>query len=206
MAASGRPRVKGAAGKGEFRYRLHIDPSPVKLAKELGGLGEDFGDWKPVWRELRSDLADGLRKVFDQKGRPLDAGMWPPDDRAYVQRKTRKGFPSSQLIRTGRTIDQVTSPTRGVLSMRKSALVFGAKGPHVRAIQFGFRRRRATRFVADEKAPRGALRMTRARKTAARPFVGWSDWMKERFEERMNDHTRKMLAALSKKLSALGAK
>lgn len=194
-----RRRKRGAGEHSSFRQRIFIDPSPVKIAKILGGLGTEFEDWKPVWREVRHVLANGLKQVYLQEGAPLDAGRWPPQDTTYLNRKRREGWGLEPLIRTGKTIAQAISPTRGVLSRRKNALVFGVKGPQVRAIQFGFR---LTRYVSTPGRAETRIRRSRVR---GRPFVGWSDVMRSRTFDLMNKYARRKLDELSARLNRLGA-
>jgi hypothetical protein len=181
-------RRGGQAGKGEFRIRIRIDPSPAAVAKILGGLGDEFDDLRPVWRDLRVDLARGIQQNIDQRGVPLDAGRWPGPVHRYVSRKLREGYGGRELVRTGALVAAATSPTRGVLAMRKNALTFGVRQPGARAVHFGY-----TRSVG--------LRIRR--RVRGRPFMGWNEAMRAAVDQRISEFTSLRLRQVAERMNSL---
>lgn len=168
-----------------FKYQIKIDPSPVKLAALIGGLGKEFNDWRPAWRRLAPHMAAGIAENFQTQGGAIGES-WPPLTDRYVTRKARGGGGRATLVLSGKLLAEATSP-QGVVSMTGIALRFGTSIPYSRAMNFGF----------TPKGGRGGV--------PRRPFMGWNQNMKDAALEAMNDHASDLLDRAAKRIDELRA-
>jgi hypothetical protein len=165
-------------GKGDFRFRIRANPSPAAISKILGGLGEEFSDWRPAWQRMVPTLADGILENIDTRGASLGE-TWPAERDRYVRRKARQGFGRMELYRTGTLVSQL-SPASGVRRMGRRSVSFGTKVPYGRAVNFG------------RNGARG------------RRFMGWSPRMKTAAEMVMHEHAQALLSKAAARIASLG--
>lgn len=170
-------RGTSTSGKGDYRVKFVVDPSPLAMAKVIGGLGKEFSDWRPAWRRLVPHLAAGIRQNIDSRGSTLSR-PWPATHPRYAQRKARRGFGRIDLVLSGKLVAEATSPN-SVVSMTPRRVSFGTQLPYARAVQFG----------------KG--------KKSGRSFMGWNSRMLQHAREIMNDHAATLIARASDRISRL---
>lgn len=168
-----RSRSGSEKGRGDFRLRLTTTPSPEQIAREFRRLGDEFDDWKPAWRALAPGLAQGLAANIASRG-ALIGNRWRPIRPKYARRKARKGWGATDLVVTGRTVAQATSPTEGVISLTKRQVKFGVRSVYARKLQFG----------------------------RNRWFVGWNDGMQAAAIEAMTMHAESLLRLAAQRMNA----
>lgn len=167
-------RGTSSSGKGDFRRRFVVNPSPVALSKILGGLGPEFRDWRPAWRRLVPVIASGIAENISSRGASIGV-PWAPVDARYARRKASEGKGRLDLFVTGWLIDDVTSPD-SVVALTPRRLSFGTQtNPYARAVNFAGRKR----------------------------FMGWNQRMEIGAALIMDDHARALIAKASARIAAL---
>lgn len=123
-------------------FRIEIDPSPKKLASLFGDrVPKLMKDYRPAWRQLLPVLAQEMSKTIESEGKNLGV-RWAPLKRGTVARKKRAGQSGAALQGTGRLLAQVSSKTKGKVSLTRTKVVFGPNKDSYKFIQnFGSRRR-----------------------------------------------------------------
>jgi phage gpG-like protein len=172
-----------ASGKGDFKLRLRVNPSPAAIARVLGELGKDFRDYRPVWRLLAPIIAYGMAQSIQARGAALGES-WPQESRAYARRKAREGKGRVELAVSGKLIADMTS-AGSVLGISARRLTFGTRLPYARAVNFGF-------------TTKGGKTQIRARK-----FAGWTEYMKRGAAELFDIFAKERLKEASAAIASL---
>jgi len=167
-------------GKGAFSYRIEVDPSPIKIARILGGLGKEYKNWRPAFVRMAPVLLDGLADNIKSKGGNLDE-KWDPPNEEYQRRKSRLGHGRTDLVVSGKLLEEVTQQSSNSVRMTGKSLSVGTSLPYAPAVNFG----------------RHANRIGR------RVFMGWSLRMKADSIRIMNEHSRMLLDRAAQKMNAL---
>lgn len=165
-----RRRVAGS----DLRFSITIDPSPAAMARFTRDGAGGLGDWRPLFRAMVPILRSELRSNFLGRGNKLDP--WPTPSEAYAARKAREGFGSTDMVRTGETLEQLTGPP---LSMTKTTLTMGVHTPQARSLQWGNRKAGIKR----------------------RAIVGWTPRMQRAALEAANNLASKRLQAAARQLA-----
>lgn len=168
-------------GKGEFAYRITIDPSPLKLARILGGLGKDFKNWKPAFQKIAPAIVAGIGANIRSRGAALGMRWKPVDsDSPYLRRKVREGFGRAELVATGALMREITTASRSSLNITARSLRYGTSLPYAPAVNFG--------------RQGGSFKRGRQTGIKARWFMGWNDAMKASAIRELNTHAHELLS------------
>jgi phage gpG-like protein len=73
-----------------------------QLLRNLRGVKETMGDWKPAFDKTARDLKRVFANdVFSSKGRAVEEN-WPPLKPQYLAQKRAQGFSDQPLVKTGK--------------------------------------------------------------------------------------------------------
>lgn len=73
-----------------------------QLLRNLRGISETMGSWKPAFKTVAKDLKDVFANdVFDTEGRAIEEN-WDKLKPKYLAQKRRDGYSSETLVRTGK--------------------------------------------------------------------------------------------------------
>lgn len=73
-----------------------------QLSRNLRGIQESMGDWKPAFKKTASELKKVFSNdVFTSKGRAVGEN-WPPLKPTYLAEKREQGFAGGTLVKTGK--------------------------------------------------------------------------------------------------------
>lgn len=72
-----------------------------QLSRNLRGISETMGDWKPAFTKIAKDLKDVYANdVFKTKGGAIGEN-WPPLKPSYLAAKRKAGYSAQPLVKTG---------------------------------------------------------------------------------------------------------
>jgi hypothetical protein len=184
----------GQRGKGDWGFKIEVNPPIHQLAAAYAAVGIDVGDFKPAWSRLAPRLAAEIRHILDSNGSAMGPGVpWPPLDPKYLNRRRNEGFGSTPLLRTGRLRGQITSATNGIQKFDKKRLSFGAELRYARAVFFGFKSAaRVGGTKVNKSGLTGGDRYVGAKyvqgNTRRRRYLGWNYANKAAATEEVNRH------------------
>ncbi len=73
-----------------------------QLLRNLRGIRESMGDWRPAFRKVARELKDTFANdVFQTEGGAVDES-WSPLSPKYLAQKRAQGFSGGTLIKTGK--------------------------------------------------------------------------------------------------------
>lgn len=169
-----------AVRKGDFGKAIGVHPSLKAFSRAFGvKIPKELNDWRPAWRRLLPFMARGIAQNIQGQGSPIGE-KWADGSRDYELRKQREGYGRLELVRTGRTVAQLTSPSRAV-SLTKRSVSHGLRGKkwqHVAALNFGRKLK------------------------GARPFMGWNRGMINAASNIMTEHAQWTLDRIVRSLNS----
>lgn len=120
-----------------IRVGFGVQPHPDEIRKRYSELGKGFGDMRPAFKELLTEVVAEHKKIVSTQGATLGE-KWRPLKETYKKQKAKdkKAKKKEILQRTGKLVKTITTK-KGKMSLTKKKLVFGVRGAHVRALYFG---------------------------------------------------------------------
>lgn len=72
-----------------------------QLLRNLRGVSESMGSWKPAFDEVAKELKDVFSNdVFSTRGKAIEEN-WPALKPSYLAQKRKQGYPADPLVKTG---------------------------------------------------------------------------------------------------------
>jgi phage gpG-like protein len=98
--------VTGGVTSGAGGVTIHFRPPLEFIAKQAGSFGRRLRNLEPLWDRFEPILAQVEEEQFSTHGQ----GAWPPLAQSTLEQKSRHGWPSDPLVRTGSLKESLTNP------------------------------------------------------------------------------------------------
>lgn len=166
---------------GVARFAIKMDPSPRRIGRALGEIGQGLADFRPVFRALLPLMVRGLVQNFEERGAPIGE-KWADLSPSWAKRKASRGLSAQLLVARGTMLGELQSDGKMKRSITSRQLVVGPS--------------KSLPYIHHFGAKRGNL--------PARRFIAWSPSMRDIARAHMEEYRDRLLAEASSRMRAAG--